>query len=367
MAERTAYITIQAVIVTILIFVPIVFSDDAAPIPADNSQIEAWFTANVGAVNTRKDTLDPPLVTAEAGSKVIKVNADGSGEFKTVMDAINSIPTGNTNRVIISIGPGNYTEKIRIDRDKPFITFYGAPDKMPTLVFDGDAAKYGTVDSASLIVESNYFSAVNINIVNSSPRPDGKRKGAQAVALRIGGDKASFYNCKLYGFQDTLCDDKGLHFYKDCYIEGTVDFIFGDAKSLYVNTELHVIEGDPMAMITAQARKSEGADTGYSFVQCKITGTGGFAHLGRAWMQYAKVIFANTEMGDAVKAEGWSNNNNPANDNTVFFGEFNNTGPGANPSARAPYTKKLTDAEAKDFMSLAFIQGSKWLLPPVKV
>lgn len=80
------------------------------------------------------------------------------------------------------------------------------------------------------------------------------------------------------------------------------------------NTELHVIEGDPMAMITAQARKAEGVDTGYSFVHCSITGTGGHAHLGRAWMQYAKVVYAYTEMSDAVIPEGWSNNNDPAND-----------------------------------------------------
>ena len=170
MTKTTAYITVEAIIATFLIFVPIVFSDDATPIPADKSKIEAWFTSNVGAFGTRKATLDPTLATAEAGAKVIKVNADGNGEFKTVTDAINSIPKGNTNRIIVSIGPGNYTEKIRIDRDKPFITFYGAPNNMPVLVYNGDAAKYGTVDSASLIVESDYFSAVNLKIVVRMPR-----------------------------------------------------------------------------------------------------------------------------------------------------------------------------------------------------
>jgi pectin methylesterase-like acyl-CoA thioesterase len=69
---------------------------------------------------------------------------------------------------------------------------------------------------------------------NSSPRPDPRQKGGQALALRIAGDKAALYNCKIKGFQDTVCDDKGNHFFKDCYVEGSVDFIFGSGKSLYL-------------------------------------------------------------------------------------------------------------------------------------
>nr|GMC85815.1 pectinesterase 1-like [Ipomoea batatas] len=105
---------------------------------------------------------------------------------------------------------------------------------MPSITFHSTAAKDGTVASATVIVEADYFTAVNLNILNSAPRPDGKRKGAQAVALTQSGDKAAYYNCKLYGFQDTFCDDKGRHFFKDCYIEGTVDFIFGNGKTLYL-------------------------------------------------------------------------------------------------------------------------------------
>mgnify|MGYP004706419665 FL=1 len=111
---------------------------------------------------SRKDTLDPALVAAEANPRIIKLKSDGSGEFKTIADAINSIPNDNTNRVIISLGPGNYTEKIKIERNKPFITIIGDPNNMPTLVFDGTAAKYGTVESATLIVESDYFNAANL-------------------------------------------------------------------------------------------------------------------------------------------------------------------------------------------------------------
>jgi pectinesterase len=142
----------------------VVLSDDTIPIPADREQIETWFNTNVGPLEQRKDTLDPELVTAEADAKVIKVMQDGSGDFKTITDAINSIPNGNTKRVIIHIGPGNYNEKIKIERTKPFVTLYGTPESMPNITFGGTAKKYGTVDSATLIAESDYFVAANIII-----------------------------------------------------------------------------------------------------------------------------------------------------------------------------------------------------------
>ncbi|XP_038698038.1 pectinesterase PPME1-like [Tripterygium wilfordii] len=360
------FVSIYAAFLTTLLISPIVISDDATPIPADAAQLSGWFTANVKPLADRKATLDPALDAAEAGAKVIKVGKTG-GEFKTITEAINSIPSGNTKRVIISLGPGEYQEKVKIERTKPFVTLYGAPSDMPTIVFGGTAAEYGTVDSATLIVESDYFVAANIIVKNSAPRPDGERKGAQAVAARISGDKSALYNCKLIGFQDTLCDDKGLHFFKDCFITGTVDFIFGNAKSLYLNTEINVIPEEGFTVITAHARQGNSEDTGYSFVHCKVTGAGKGAYLGRAWMPNPKVIFAFSDLGSAVAPEGWSDNFKPERANTAFFGEYQCKGTGANPAARAKFTKQLAPPQANEFISLAFIQGSKWLLPPPKV
>ncbi|MED6162764.1 hypothetical protein PIB30_073623 [Stylosanthes scabra] len=239
----------------------VVLCDDNTPIPADKGQLDGWFNQNVGPLDQRKSSLDPSLVAAEEGSKVVKVMQDGSGDFKSITDAVNSIPSGNAKRVIIYIGAGKYNEKIRIERTKNFVTFYGAPGgEIPTLVYGGTAQQYGTVDSATLIVESDYFIAANIQISNSAPRPDGQRPGAQAVALRISGDKASFYNSKFTGFQDTICDDRHRHFFKDCMIQGTVDFIFGSGRSLYLNTELNVLGDSGMTVIVAQARTMDSQD-----------------------------------------------------------------------------------------------------------
>ncbi|KAH7578655.1 hypothetical protein JRO89_XS01G0411200 [Xanthoceras sorbifolium] len=353
-----------AILLAIVLTGHVVFSGDVTPIPAQPSAVNRWFAANVKPFASRKGSLDPALEAAEVNPQVIKVRKDGSGDFRKITDAINSIPEGNTRRVIIWIGAGEYKEKIRIERNKPFITFYGNPNAMPVITYSGTALQYGTVDSASLIVESDYFVAANIIIANSAPRPDGVRKGAQAVALRIGGNKAAFYRCKMIGFQDTLCDDKGYHFFKDCYIEGTVDFIFGRAKSLYVNTELRVLGDKGMTVITAQARDSSSEDCGFSFVHCQITGTGSGTYLGRAWMPSPRVVFSYTTMSSVVNPAGWSNNFQTEREKTVFFGEYKSSGPGANPATRAKFTKQLTEAQARPFMVLGYIQGSKWLLPP---
>lgn len=337
---------------------------DGAVIPPEKSQVESWFTANVKPYTERKTTLDPALSRAQAGERVIRVNQDGSGEFKTINDAINSIPQGNTKRVILSIGAGEYVEKIKIDRSKPFITFYGSPDAMPNVTFGGTAKEYGTVDSATLIVESDYFMAVNIIIANSSPRPDGKREGAQAAALRISGTKAAFYNCKIIGFQDTLCDDRGNHFFKDCHIQGTVDFIFGSGKSLYLSTELRAMGDTGLTVITAHARESASEDNGFAFVHCTIEGSGNGTYLGRAWKNSPRVVYAYTTMGNVVNRAGWTDNFRPERRRTVFYGEYKCSGPGASPAERVEYTKQLSDAEARPFLVLDYVQGTQWILPP---
>ncbi|CAL2235805.1 unnamed protein product [Prunus armeniaca] len=366
MAGKTTCMGVDAALTMTLILLTatIAMADDDTPVPADQPQVNTWFNDNVKPYTERQGTLDPALATAEAGQTVIKVMKDGSGQFKTITDAINSIPADNTKRVIVYIGEGEYEEKITIPRNKPFVTFFGSPTKMPTLTFAGTAQKYGTVNSATVIAESDYFMAANVIIKNSSPRPDGKAVGAQAVALRVSGNKSALYNCKLIGFQDTLCDDKGNHFFKDCFIEGTVDFIWGSGKSLYLNNELHVVGDNGLTVITAQARDSASDDTGYSFVHCKITGTGNGTYLGRAWRISPMVVFAYTSMSEVINPAGWSNDNRPERDNTVFYGEYKCSGPGSSAAGRVKYTKHMTDEQIKPFLSLGYIQGSKWLLPP---
>ncbi|XP_010523329.1 PREDICTED: pectinesterase PPME1-like [Tarenaya hassleriana] len=358
-----AYMHLKLVAVLLVLASAAVLTGDATPIPQNKAQLQQWFRANVAPLAQRKGSLDPALVAAEAAPRVIRVNKNGGGDFKTLNAAINSIPAGNTKRVIIKLGPGEYREKVTIDRNKPFVTLYGQPNAMPVLTYDGTAAKYGTVDSATFIVLSDYFMAVNVIFKNSAPMPDGRMKGAQALAARVSGNKAAFYNCKFYGYQDTVCDDIGNHFFKDCYIEGTFDFIFGSGTSLYLNTQLNVV-GNGIRVITAEAGKSVSDPSGYVFAHSRVTGTGTGIYLGRAWMSHPKVVYAYTEMTSIVAPAGWQQNSIPGRDKTVFYREYKCYGPGSNIAKRVPFTRSLNPTEAGHFLSLGYIQGSKWLLPP---
>ncbi|KAK1352715.1 Pectinesterase [Heracleum sosnowskyi] len=366
----TYHVAYDAILVTILVFlVPKVVTDDADPVPSDKSLLSTWFAKNVGPASGRTG-LDPALAIAESRPpKIIYVKQDGSGDFKTIGDAIKSVPRLNPYRIIISIAGGNYVEKLLVDHYQTFVTLYGDPNDIPVISFNGDAWTYGTTHSGTLTVEAtaDYFMAVNLKIVNTTPRPDG-RLMAQALAMRVSGKNGAYYNVEMHGFQDTLCDDAGHHLFKDCYIQGTVDFIFGNSKSLYLNTELHVLEGTTQAdVITAHANDDPNADLGFSFVHCSVTGNSTKTYLGRTWRSHPKVIFSYTQMGHVVHPLGWSSLSRPNYAKTAYFAEFKNRGPGAAPDQRASYVKKLSDADAKPFITLSHINASTWLLPPPKL
>lgn len=157
---KTWYPAMETLLVFILLFLPII---RAQVIPADKSQLASWFDKTLGAAKLQSAT-----ASGTGPPKIISVKAGGGGQFKTVTDAVKSIPAGNKQRIIISIGPGNYTEKITIPKDKPFVTMYGDPKAMPVLVYDGTAAKYGTVDSATLTADGDHFMGVNLKVVVSS-------------------------------------------------------------------------------------------------------------------------------------------------------------------------------------------------------
>ncbi|KAF2287102.1 hypothetical protein GH714_038189 [Hevea brasiliensis] len=317
-------------------------------VPKDFSKVGSWVVNNIKGYNQRKSdaskgiphiALDKRLAFAEDCVRVITVAKHAFADFQTITDAIHSIPVDNKQRTIIWINGGEYWEKITINSSKPFITFYGDPGDMPKIVFNGTASQYGTVYSATVAVESNYFMAVNVAFVNAAPMPDVNRTGAQAVAMRISGDKAAFHNCQFVGFQDTLCDDTGRHLFKDCYVRGTVDFIFGNGKSLYLNTTIEsVAEGT--GVITAQARQNVTEDSGFTLYTAALQGSA-------------------TTLTLAVHGRrglGW----------TAYYGEYKCRGPGASSSGRVKYAKMLSDEEAKPFLSMTYINGNKWLIPPPK-
>lgn len=301
------------------------------------------------------------------GSRIIVVDKKGVGNSVTVQGAVDMVPEFNTVRVKIYILPGIYREKVYVPRTKPYISFIGDQNRInETVITWSDKAsdkdslgnELGTFRSASVTVESDYFCSSGItyeNTVVANPQ----ETGMQAVALKISGDKAMFYRVRVLGTQDTLLDDCGTHYFFQSYIQGTVDFIFGNARSLYRSCVLHSIAPEYGA-IAAHHRDTPDEDTGFSFVSCIINGSGE-NFLGRAWGNYSRVTYSYCYIDNIISPEGWSDWNIAARQKTAVFGEYHCRGRGANRGGRAPWSKSLSDEEAKSFMDMKFIDAEQWL------
>ncbi|CAK9172521.1 unnamed protein product [Ilex paraguariensis] len=204
-------------------------------------------------------------------------------------------------------------------------------------------------------------------IHNVAPIPKPGDVGAQAVAIRIAGDQSAFWGCGFFGAQDTLHDDRGRHYFKDCYIQGSIDFIFGNGRSFYEDCQLTSISSPvPTGVktingaITAHGRASNDENSGFAFVNCTVGGTGR-TWLGRAWRPFSRVVFAFTSMSDIIAPEGWNDFNDPSRDQTIFYGEYKCLGAGSNMTMRVAYAQRLNDTQASPFLNVSFIDGDLWL------
>jgi pectinesterase len=293
------------------------------------------------------------------------VAADGSGDFKTVQAAIDSIPEDGTARTIIHIKPGIYTEVIRVPKEKPFIEFLGDDAATTILTFNNthytkgpDEKELGTSKSASTFIYGSDFLARNITFQNSAG-PVG-----QALAINIYADRAAFFNCRFLGWQDTVMTNRNRQYFQDCYIAGHVDFIFGAATVYFKNCEIHCREkGSITAASTPQA-----SAYGYVFDHCKITSEAPSwsVILGRPWRPYGATIFMNTEIADCIKPEGWDDWG-VANQKTARYAEYKNSGAGAATDGRVPWTRQLGDDEAGRIKIDAVLGGSDHWNPVVEI
>jgi pectinesterase len=275
------------------------------------------------------------------------VAADGTAAFKTVQAAINAAPTGTrANPTVVHVRPGIYKELIYVQREKRFLELLGEEAAQTTLSYDlyaglpgPDGKPMGTFRTASTVIDADDFSAENISFENAAG-PKG-----QALAIRVEGDRVAFRHCRFLGWQDTILDNRGRHFYGGCYIAGHVDFIFGGATSFFEDCEIHCLRD---GYITA-ASTPDNQPFGFVFSKCRITAENPEVrtYLGRPWRPFANVIFLDTEMSEAVRPAGWDNWRDPEREKTVRLAEFNSHGPGANPAARVAWSHPLTRREAK--------------------
>ena len=278
------------------------------------------------------------------------VATDGSGNFKTVQEAINAVPDYRKTPTTIFIKNGTYKEKLNLSVSKKIVKIIGESVAQTILTFDDWAQRKntfgeekGTSGSASFYIYGDDFSAENITFQNTAG-PVG-----QAVALFVAGDKAKFTNCRMLGFQDTLYTYgyASRQFYYKCYIEGTVDFIFGSSTAVFEDCEIFCKKA---GYITASS-SPDSSKYGYVFINSKIIGDApdNSYFLGRPWRPYAKVVFINCNLGKMIKATGWDNWGKESNEKTAFYAEYKSVGPGADSNSRVPWSHQLNEITVKDY------------------
>jgi pectinesterase len=322
--------------------------------------------------------VDPSAPHANPGNENLTV-------FPTIQNALDHHPfagpapgeDGGPARVYIEIAPGTYNERVIITQNHTNITLLGTGKSPKDVVITNSLnAKTagGTFFTETVEINGAGFEADNITFENTAGNT------GQAVAVADRADRSIFKHCRFLGHQDTLFADYGRQYYVDSYIEGGVDFIFGNATAVFDHSEIRT---NGPGYVTAQSRTSPDQTTGYVIVNSRVTSSldhsaapmdpntpgatsTAAAHnttgLGRPWRAYSRVIYINTELPADLNPSGWNNWNNPANEKTAYYAESNSTGPGAitgaNPSARVPWSHQLTSAEAKQYLPATFLRGT---------
>ncbi|KAK9266780.1 hypothetical protein L1049_012446 [Liquidambar formosana] len=312
----------------------------------------------------------------------VTVCKDGSkGCYKTVQEAVEAapenLPAGK--RFVIRIKAGVYEETVRVPFEKRNVVFLG--DGMGKTVITGSLnvgqpAKPGitTHNTATVGVDGDGFMASGLTIQNTAGS-----EGHQAVAFRSDSDLTIIENCEFIGNQDTLYAHSLRQFYKSCRIQGNVDFIFGNSASIFQNCTILVCPREVNAdqgetnTVTAHGRTDPSQSTGFVFQNCLINGTEEYMasyhsnpevhqnFLGRPWKEYSRTVFIDCNLGALIKPEGWMPWDGEFALETLFYGEFQNSGPGSNLSQRVTWSTRIPAEHANTYSVQNFIQGDQWI------
>ena len=280
---------------------------------------------------------------AQERQDTIVVSRDGTGNFRTLQEAIESARAFMDYTVTIYVKNGVYKEKVIVPSWVENIDIIGEDRDKTIITYDDHANinKMGTFRTYTVKVEGSDITFKNLTIENNAAQL------GQAVALHTEGDRLKFINCRILGNQDTIYTGAKFTrlYFKDCYIDGTTDFIFGPSTALFENCMIHSKRN---SYVTAASTPKE-AKYGYIFKHCKLTAEPGVdkVYLGRPWRPYAYTLFIECELGKHIVLAGWHNWGKQSNEETARYMEYKNTGEGANPSERVAWSKQLTKKEAE--------------------
>ncbi|KAM7261156.1 hypothetical protein ACFE04_026631 [Oxalis oulophora] len=301
------------------------------------------------------------------------VAQDGSSPHNTINEAVASLARMGSNRpqrVIIYVKAGIYNEKVEIGRNMKNVMFVG--DGIDRTVVTGrrnvpDGST--TYSSATFEVTGDGFWARDVTFENTA----GPQKH-QAVALVAKADNCLFYHCSFRGYQDTLWTHSLRQFYRDCFIYGTIDFIFGNAAVVIQNCDIMVRR--PMRnqgnMITAQGRNDPNENTGISIQDSRIkpapdllpVSSSFKTYLGRPWRKYSRTVILKSDLDNVIDPSGWQEWSGDFGLSTLYYAEYFNTGSGAGTRNRVKwpgYHVLNNPQQASPFTVSSLIQGDHWI------
>ncbi|KAG2560954.1 pectinesterase-like [Panicum virgatum] len=321
---------------------------------------------------------DRKLLVAPAGatSGGVTIDAvvalDGSGTHGSINEAIAAVTAanggggGSGGRKVIHVKAGRYEESVSISSKQKNVMLMGDGKGKTVIAGHKSAADgYTTYATATVAAMGSGFIAKGLTIVNTA----GPGKG-QAVALRVGGDLSVVYQCAIQAYQDTLYVHSNRQFYAEDDIAGTVDFIFGNAAVVIQNCDIQARRPNPgqKDTVTAQGRTDPNQNTGISIHKCRITGApdlgGTPVYLGRPWQKYSRTVVMESFLDRSISPAGWLEWSGQFALNTLYYGEYSNTGFGAGTSKRVRWTgvhTSLSRSDATRFTVANFIMGDSWL------
>jgi len=328
----------------------------------------AFFAARASAAELVK-----PL---EASPGAVIVTASGQ-RFTSLQAAVDALPDAGGE---ITLSPGVYREKVLITRSKVRLRGLGRkPEDVVITWSDGAVQVGGTFKTSSVEIRGDDFRADNLTVANDYWLRNSEP--TQAVALYVTGDRAVFNRVRFLGHQDTLyaADKKcegampdgspcrvSRQYFRDCYVEGHVDFIFGNSTAFFDRCHIHGVAHDEV-MLTAHMRTAPDQDRGYVFNRCVITADPGVGKLwlGRPWRDYSRVIFIDTRIDAQLESAGWREwtPGTTARLATAFYAEHGSTGVGSRAGPREPYAMTLSEAEAARWSAKNHLAGQDGWAP----
>ncbi|KAM1813215.1 hypothetical protein ACFX11_027047 [Malus domestica] len=316
---------------------------------------------NISQIGKRIDDASESATTVKANAVVAK---DGSGDYKTVSEAIGAASGG---RFVIHVKAGVYEEKIRTNKDG--ITLIGEGKDSTIITGDDSVANGATMPgSATFTITGDGFIARDIGFQNTAGP-----QGEQALALYIASDHSVLYRCSVLGYQGTLYALAFRQFYKECDIYGTIDFIFGNAAAVFQSFNLVLRKNKGYNAILANGRTDPGQKTGFSVQNCRIVPSLDFSlvkhsyssYLGRPWKQYSRAVVMESNIDDVIAPSGWVEWPGAGSSSlrTLYFAEYANVGPGSGVGKRVqwPGFHVIGADEAVEFTVTNFIAGTSWL------